>query len=348
MKIFQVITRSSLGGAQSVVANLSNALCQDHEVTVVAGEGDGVLFGLLDGRVRKEHCPRLKRALSPKDDALSLWELRRLYRRYRPDVIHLHSSKAGILGRLAFPRKKIVYTVHGFDSVRLAYRRYLPVERLMQWRCAAVVGVSRYDELNLKAEGITRNVSYVYNGILPEEKNGMPLSWNVPKRFDRTVLCVARLSPQKDSALFLDVARQLPEYAFVWIGNQHPVPDVPKNVFFQGSLPHAERYNRLADIFMLPSNYEGLPMVILEAMSYGKPVVASDVGGIREAVEDGETGYVSENRADVFAAKIKNILEHPDIYSRFSSNALRLLRQKFTVEEMLDGYVKIYNRIMCG
>ena len=77
----------------------------------------------------------------------------------------------------------------------------------------------------------------------------------------------------------MSIATLLPDYAFVWIGNQSEVKEYPKNVFFMGNIPDAGKYNSIADLFILPSNYEGLPMVILEAMSAGKPVVASNVGG---------------------------------------------------------------------
>jgi glycogen synthase len=99
------------------------------------------------------------------NDVLTLLCFWKLYLQYKPDIIHLHSSKAGILGRLAFPKSKIVYTVHGFDSIRLAYRKFLPLERFLQRRCKAIVGVSHYDENNLKDEHITHNIVCVYNGI---------------------------------------------------------------------------------------------------------------------------------------------------------------------------------------
>ena len=199
MRILEVITGSGLGGAQSVVACLANALCGAHEVVVVAGEGDGALFRMLDARVHRVRVPALRRAISPRSDAAALAALRRIGRRFRPDVVHLHSSKAGLLGRLAFPAGRTVYTVHGFDSVRLAHRRLLPLERWMQRRCAAIVAVSHYDEVNLRREGICRNLCCVRNGIPDVAAGGAAgaADWPVPQRYARTVLCIARVSPPK-------------------------------------------------------------------------------------------------------------------------------------------------------
>jgi glycosyltransferase involved in cell wall biosynthesis len=100
--------------------------------------------------------------------------------------------------------------------------------------------------------------------------------------------------------------------------------EVPKNCHFIGNIPNAGAYCSLADIFMLPSNYEGLPMVILEAMSLGKPVVASDVGGVSEIVRNDINGYTLRNNAQLFAEKIEYILAHHEIYDTLSRNALKI------------------------
>ena len=166
MIILQIITLCELGGAQSVVINLANELCKKHEVIVASGEGDGKMWAMLNPKIKQEHCQHLKRALSPINDFRTLFTFWNLYRKYKPDVIHLHSSKAGMLGRIAFPSSKVIYTVHGFDSIRLAYRKFLPIERFMQRFCKAIVGVSKYDEKWMKEEGIIKNVHTIYNGCL--------------------------------------------------------------------------------------------------------------------------------------------------------------------------------------
>lgn len=109
-----------------------------------------------------------------------------------------------------------------------------------------------------------------------------------------------------------------------------------------GNIPNAGAYCSIADLFMLPSNYEGLPMVILEAMSFGKPVVASNVGGISEIVENDKNGYTVENDAILFAEKIKYILSNEDVYEKFSNNALERFYKDLTVDKMVDSYLKIY------
>lgn len=142
----------------------------------------------------------------------------------------------------------------------------------------------------------------------------------------------------------MEVAELLPQYAFVWIGNQHEVLNHPNNVYFLGNIPNAGIYCSLADLFMLPSDYEGLPMVILEAMSFGKPVVASNVGGISEIVTNGKNGYTVENKSNVFAERIKYILENDDVYARFSKCAQKRFESDLTVDKMVESYMQIYQK----
>jgi glycosyltransferase involved in cell wall biosynthesis len=164
----------------------------------------------------------------------------------------------------------------------------------------------------------------------------------IPKKYAKTVLCVARAVKPKRFDIFLKTASLLPNYAFMWIGNGEPIKDVSENVFCLGNMPKAEKYNQLVDLFMLPSDYEGLPMVIIEAMSYGKPVVASNVGGISEIVVNDENGYTVENDPNVFADKITYILENETIYRSFSENSLVRYTTDLTIERMLKEYIDIY------
>ena len=348
MKILQVITRSELGGAQTVVVQLANKLSEEHEVVLVAGEGDGKMWEMVSPRVTCVRSRYLQRALSPMQDFRAAVELRRIYRKHKPDIIHLHSSKAGTLGRLVFPRKRVVYTVPGFDSIRLAFRKFMPVERLLQRACSAIVGVSAYDEKNLLSEGITRNVAVVRNGIYKPDCGAVE-ELDLFSRYSKCVLCIARMQPPKDPALFIETARLLPQYGFIWIGNQESVEhlgDIPANCHFLGNMVNAGAYCAQADLFMLPSNYEGLPMVIIEAMSCGRPVVASDVGGVSEIVRNEINGYTLPNKAELFAQKIETILSNGELYQKMSRNSLEIFEKELTIDRMVEGYMGIYNSLI--
>lgn len=347
MKILQIITLSELGGAQTVVVNLANYLSREHEVIVASGEGDGKMYSLLAPEVKKEKIPFLCRAISPFNEFRTIREMRHLQKKYNPDIIHLHSSKAGILGRITFSKKRTVYTVHGFDSIRVAYRKFLPLERILQYRCGAIVGVSRYDEKNLLLEGIRNNVTTVYNGIYPPTVLQRDPFAQYRIKYKKILLCIARISRQKNLNLYIELTKRFPDHAFLWIGNlEKPKGDFPTNLYFLGNIAGAASYIRYADLFVLPSNYEGLPMVIIEALASGVPVVASSVGGITELL-DGKNGFAVGNSVDAMGAKIKEILELDEAeVKKMSDEAKHSFLEKFTVDMMGERYINIYKSLI--
>lgn len=340
MKILHVITRSDLGGAQSVVINLANSMCREHEITVIAGE-DGPMWDALDSKIRKIKIKEIVRSVSIVKDLKALYKLRKLYTSINPDVIHLHSSKIGVLGRLAFPKEKTVYSVHGFDSIRLAYRKFLPLEKLLKNRCKAIVLASNYDKQNIINEGIKDNLHIIYNGVpTPEPEAGLFIEG--VEEYEKVVMCIARISPQKRFESYVEIAKLLPQYAFVWIGAEKEYADLPDNVFCLMGVPNAKKYIQLADIFVLPTNYEGIPIVIVDALSYGKPVVSSDVGGISEIVLNDQNGYVVDNEDAVFAEKISHILGKDETYKEFSEKSSEIFHENLTLEKMIDEYTRVY------
>lgn len=349
MRIFHVITLSSVGGAQSVVVNLANAQVEGNEVWVISS-ASGEAWKALRPEVKIVGIQQLKRSIGWRD-AIVLLKLIYYRWKYRPDIVHLHSSKMGALGRLAFSPQRTVYTVHGFDSIRVANRFFLPVEKALKGWCARIVGVSRYDEQNLIAEGIRKKVTYVYNGIDDksvvdvEKVNGgiREKIGRIKKDYGRVIMSIARDDAQKRIDLFIETARLLPEYAFVWIGNSEE-HEKGENVFLMGQIPLAWQLLEYADVFVLPSNYEGLPMSIIEALAFGRPVVASDVGGITELL-DGRNGFAVENDAEGMAAKIRYVLEDVERYVEMSRQARQTYLEKFTVERMVEGYGQIYREI---
>ena len=346
MRILQIITKCELGGAQSIMANIANSLIEGNEVFVAAGEGDGKMWGLLDSSIECIRLKHLCRKVSVKEDLLGFRELRKLNKRIKPDIVHLHASKVAILGKLAFPKEKIIYTVHGFDSIRLANRIFLPITRYMQRFCASIVGVSKYDCNNLISERITKNVEMIYNGINRPDTSEM-VDVPVFHQYDKVVLTIARMAAPKKPRYFVEIAKRLPQYGFVWIGNNEEVgyDDIPENCHFIGNLANAGAYCSKADLYCLISDFEGLPVSILEAMSFGKPVVASKVGGVPEIIEDGENGYSVENDVDLFVNHIQEILEDPDLYERMCKRSLEIFNEKLTIQTMVDRYSAIYTRL---
>lgn len=355
MKILHAITLAELGGAQSVLLNLVQKSVEDgDEVMVVSAEGD-LFWQSLPPSVHKKILPTLQRAINPIKDERAIRDLRRVYKEFQPDVAHLHSSKMAFLGRLSFPSSIIIYTVHGFDSIRIAFRKFLSLERILQYRARFIVAVSQYDYKNLMDEGITRNVSFIYNGIPdfpsldPVDEANTALcqakaAIQNSKKFN--VLCIARMAAPKRFDLFCETAKLLEkdQVNFFWIGNKQPVINTPLNVYCLGEVPNAHQLLPLVNLFLLPSDYEGMPMSILEALSYGVPVIASNVGGISEVL-DNTNGFALTNNHETFSQHILQYKNDLNSYEQTKINARISYTNNFTVDKMYKSYRKLYKTI---
>lgn len=350
MRIFQGITVSEYGGAQSVVAYLIKYLDTKQELFLLYG-GEGEAWRSLGDNFRKIRLNKHRKHINLAD--LGLFFKLLYYRfRYRPDIVHLHSSKMGVLGRLAFSKKRTILTMHGFDSVRKNYRQYLLCEKLLQHKVGSIVAVCQYDVETLKEENITKNVTCIYNGVpdllnikVEYDPSTIDRLTKIKEKYSKVIMCVARISPQKRFDLFISIAKALPQYAFVWIGNKNDIDNLPDNVFCLGEIDSAHYYIKFADLFILPSNYEGLPMTILEAMSFAKPIVASAVGGITEVLQQ-NNGFAVDNTPESFVEKIEYILSNDEIYDEICKNSRTQFLENHTIEKMASEYTQLYNKLL--
>ncbi len=352
MKILHIITNTELGGAQKVCIELCHSAVNEGNTVALASMAGGYLWEQLPESCLQFQLKHMVKPIRLSKDVLAFFELKKILRKFNPDIIHLHSSKAGVLGRLAaFPHcRRVVYTVHGFDSIRLKYRIFLPLEKILQFFCGAIVGVSDYDNKNLNSEKIKKCVSTVYNGI---DENTVAKATQFPVKTDKKiVMTIARISPPKKIQMFLDVAEQLPEYQFVWFGGspEHTVEElpliykIPENVVLLGDIPNASSYIHFCDLFVLFSDFEGLPMTIIEAMSQKKAIVASNVGGIYELV-DNSNGCLIENTVDSACKAIRKILNDEELRLSMAEKSYQKFTTSLTLEKMWNCYKAIYKKL---
>ena len=321
MNILFVITRAdAIGGAQVHVKDLATALQADnHKVLVLTGERGIYNQDLEQAGIESVTCQYLQKSISPIADGKSLRHILHIISLFKPDLIAAHSSKTGILGRLASQITKVpcIFTAHGWSFTsgipepnRTIFRW---LEKLSAPLADKIICVSEYDrQIGLKASMSPSQLLTVHNGMkdIPQHLRANPGSSETVK-----IAMVARFDRQKDHITLIEAFKDL-NAELILIGDGPSLNKtrdrvnklgIDNKVSFLGFRQDIAEILAEVHIYTLISHWEGLPCTIIEAMRAGLPVVASDVGGVKEIVLEGQTGYVVP-RGDV--ATLKNRLSY--------------------------------------
>ena len=219
-------------------------------------------------------------------DLKAFFEIKKIIKSENPDIVHCHSSKAGLLTRLAINTKKIktFYTPHGYsflmeDSSKLKRLIYKSIEKIGTLNHSVIVACSKgeYEE-SLK---LTKRATYVSNGVnLEKLKKYIPEKIKQINTKSLTFVTTGRVSYQKNPELFNEIAKNFPKIKFIWVGTGDLENKLTsKNIEITGWKNRDELMEILnkSDIFILPSLWEGLPISLLEAMALKKPCIVSNV-----------------------------------------------------------------------
>jgi len=366
-RVLQVITLGEHGGAQSHLLHLARGLAETGtwDIHVAIGQAGVLCEELAQAGIPTYEVPSLERSIHPLRDAAALKHLRKLIKQLAPVLVCSHSSKAGFLARLAARAENIpaIYTAHGWsfsESVPPISRYFYSwLERMASSWGARIICVSDYDrELALrKRVGNEETLVTIHNGLpnsdisqfAREDSIGVPRVVMVarfapPKRQDLLLLAVSALR-KEGMELRLDLVGDGPMMERAKALSREL--NMNNMVRFLGDREDVARCLGRADIFVLLSDREGFPMTILEAMRAGLPVLAHDVGGIREAVNDGETGYlVAYGDFRSLVSKLKLLLENRDLRVRMGETGRRRFSGAFTIDRMLSKTQLIYDDVL--
>lgn len=353
-----VITKAERGGAQTHVLELLRL--RDHaQITVVAGDDGFLLEEARALGLETVVIPDLIAPLDPIHDLRALVALTRLFRQRQPDLVHLHSSKAGLLGRVAAKLSGIpaVFTAHGwaFAEGVPVQRRQLAIwaERLASPLSAAIIAVSAYDRDLAVRLNVTRKAVVIHNA-LPHSSLPAPR----PAQAIRPVrlAMVARFAAAKDQFLLLRAAAAFPETEVWLIGDGETRPQaealtrhlgMADRVKFWGNRKDVDQLLAESDVFCLCSHYEGFPISILEAMRAGLPVLASNVGGVAEAVRDGETGLlVAHHDVAHWRLALAKVVDDQGLRRQLGTAGRARFEAEFTAAPMLERTWRVYQRIL--
>ena len=342
-KVIHVITKLELGGAQKVTLMTLERLPRDrYELSLVTGP-DGLLVDWANRieNLNRVWVPSLIREVHPIQDLKTLWNLVKLFRREKPVIVHTHSSKAGILGRWAAKLAGVPYifhTAHGFgfnDFQRPAVKGvYVWLERLTTLITTRLVVVSYANAQTGERNGVfkrgdwilCRDAISVAEFMQPGPRRQMLAQWGIPEN-KLVVGMIACLKPQKSPVDFVDVAARVLKNCgsvhFVLAGDGELRPEVEQRIKDHGISEHftllgwqrdmPEVYRNL-DIVVLTSLWEGLPCVFSEAMAGNLPVVATNVDGAREAIVEGDNGFLHKpHDIEGMASSVLKLLRDPEL-----------------------------------
>jgi len=356
-RLLLLVTLAETGGAQTYVALLIPTVAEQFEVTVAA-HGDGPVRDAAEAAgVRFVPVKHLRRGINPFRDALALVELVRLCRRERSEILHANSSKAGVLGRIAGVLAGVpirIFTAHGWAFAAypgLAGWLYLWADRIVQPLTTQVICVAEHErELGIGARSCVPERSVVvHNAVDVGSFAAIPHVHELPQ-----IISVGRFAYPKDYPTLVDaLARIDADYRVTLVGEGPDRPTVTtaarRRLAGRAELVGARRDVRellaAADLFVLSSRSEALPISVLEAMAAGLPVVATDVGGVSELVVDGETGFlVPPADAKALAQALETLLREPRLRRRFGAAARRRAEQRFDLPRFREAHLRLYRR----
>lgn len=366
-----VITKFTIGGAQETVLALAKSLIDDGwAVTIITGRDGLGIEGDLIGDAKAAGIDVviagwLRRRPSPAD-AMAVVSLYLILRKLRPAIVHTHSSKAGIVGRIAARAAgtpAVVHTAHGWSfhegMPTLVRWVMITIERLLARITDVVVVVSLADRTIGEELCRIRPRGYqlIRSGI-EVEAYAASASVAMPKNTPR-IGTVTRFASQKDPDTFLRAAAIVSsnrrDAIFEMVGTGPLLAsaevlaetlDISDRVSFAGPSRDVAAVLTTFSVFCLTSIWEGLPRVLLEAAAAGVPIVATNLPGVREVIEDEVTGLLVPVRSpEAVAHAVLRLLEDPDLSAKLAA-AARLRLEPFTARRMVESSTKLYSRLI--
>jgi glycosyltransferase involved in cell wall biosynthesis len=355
------ITKAELGGAQRHVYDLIESLHHEYEIHLIVGSLGWLADKSRELGVSVYHLTTLTRSVNMLLDILAVKEFINLIKQIKPDIIHAHSGKPGVIARLAgaICKTPVIFTAHGWgfdpNAPKLRSNTAFVIEKLLNPLAAKIICVCESDRqlaIKLKVVDSDRVVT-IHNGI-----RNVDALLSTPAANPPQIIMVARFNKQqKDQYTFMKAIKILNEEIKVLFLGTGPDWEEAKNiaqdldilskVSFLGDRLDVDALLAESQIFVLTTHYEGLPVSILEAMRAGLPVIATNVNGIPEQVVDGITGLlVPHQDVNALVEALTILINDPDIRRRMGSEGAKKLTKEFTVEQMVAKTKLVYQSII--
>jgi len=364
----------NVGGPATLLAELVDVLPKDRfSHTLITGECESNEIDYLASHPFNSQVIKLKsfkRSVFFYGDIKSFVELVRLLRSLNPEIVHTHTSKAGVLGRLAAkigaPKAKLIHTYHG----HLLYG-YFPkwktklivlLEKFLALVTDAFVAVTDQVRHDLLEAGIGPADKWIviHPGVSPRnyiEKNLAMKEFGIPRE-KFVILWLGRFTDIKNPMLALQIIASLPyeirSIVHLVMGGagellsecQDFARDNQLPVSFTGWLQNIDTVLSAADLLMMTSRNEGMPVVIVEAALNAIPTISTDVGGVSEFISPEKTGYLISQEPIEYAELLHQIISAQSDNSIIGKNAKVLAQAEYSTTQYLKSHVKLYDRAL--
>lgn len=382
LRICHVITRMIVGGAQeNTLLTIKGHLASGHQVELATGPSPGREGKLLENTGMPDfpivEFPDMVREVSPLHDLKAFFALKKYFKSGKFDVVHTHSSKAGIIGRLAARAAGVpvvVHTVHGqafhpYQS-KLKNRLFIFLERFAAKYCDKIYAVAQAMIDQCVAAKVAPREKYmvVYSGMdttafdhaVREEdlRNKLGIPENA-----KTICTVARLFHQKGYEFVIPAAEKvlasMPDVHFLFVGDGPMYDDlnkylksknIDKNFHFAGLVPPSEvcRYIAQSDLLWHLSLHEGLPRAVVQALATGIPAIGFALDGTPEVIINGETGYTTAAEdVDAVTVRTLELFQNDDLRRSMGAKGKEKVLKQFDWQLMADilekEFITLYN-----
>lgn len=341
------------GGVFTYVSQLCNDMINDFEVYLAYSLRPQTPKNYKDFLDQRVHLIEMKNVgvkglINLKSDIAAIKELRQIEKKVRPDVIHLHSSVAGGLGRLAYSGKNntVVYTPHGYAHILMGQGKkskvYEYAEKILGNRAVTLTCCKSEDD---EAKKFSKRTAYIETGVNLKDLS-VALDGIEPKTSDKfTVFTLGRICVQKQPHLFNKIAEMVPDARFVWIGDGELVNELKsENIEVTGWMPRKEALAMAkgADAFVLCSLGEAIAMSLIENMYIKNLILVSNVMGNKSVIQDGVNGYIC-NSAEEYAERIKKAMKKFPV--ALPKKAYEDVLCIYNTDVMKKKYIEFYNQI---
>ena len=370
-KILQVSTRHNVGGISKLIIELLGDSSFEQIYATGSCENNEKEYSLsltspFANTYTLTRIKRLKRSINFTNDVLALFSLIKIIRQEKPDIIHTHMSKAGLLGRVAallsFSGVKTVHSYHGhvLDGYfnKIFAHIIINFERILGRLTDAFIfdGNQTLHEINEYGIKPKKIQQVILPGLIKH------VSVNNQNRVNDKklqILVVARIEKVKRIDLVLEVARNLArnyptlDYEINIVGdgelrqtfeNQSLSESLPLK--FKGWRDSVSDYYRDASLLLSTSDSEGTPLAFMEAASFGCPIVSTNVGSVADLIEDKKTGILCAKNAETIAAEIANLWRNPALLESYSRNTLVKASNEFTADIFIKKHSGLYKSLL--